>query len=336
MKKILFLFLIVLSFSFVFPTSAQTPTIQDADLDGIIDQGDMCPGTLADADGFFFVDQSGCSCEQKQCLDGFQCLNVFVNEIDPITKNKTVAFRAQCIEEQEENPYDLRRALRDAQNINAPDDRYIPVYPEHLVGADEKSLQGDASDITLFFQRFANGLTILAGSIAILFLIINGFLLVVSTGNTDQVSTAKKGILWSVISLFLIIFSYIIVKTVLSLTYSGQEFEDMDEKKKNPLQETQDNFDSTNEKIKKTNTDIENKERYIDSLEQEVDILNKSKNNLIQQNALSDEGEEKLDKEIEDLENQIDKEKDAVNALKDKRDDLEKARDTYQEILSEG
>ncbi len=307
-------------------------SVQDQDEDCVIDQDDLCPGTQVDSDGFYFVDKNGCSCEQKTCLSGFTCMNVFVTEFNAQNQRETM-FRARCVEEAQDNAYDLRMALRDAQNIDRNDDRFLTVYPEHLVGADEKSLRGDASDITLFFQRFANGITILAGSVAVLFLIINGFTLVVSTGSSDQVETAKKGLMWSAISLVLIIFSYVIVKTVLNLVYSGQSFEDETRNKPNPLESIEKQFDDMNESISDLNNNINNRERDIDRQEQQLEILEKTRTDLTNSNRLSDEGKDQLDEEIEDLEEAIKDAKEKVENLKKERSDAEKARDIYQQMI---
>ncbi len=117
-------------------------------------------------------------------------------------------------------PYDLGKAMRDVQQKKF----YIQVeLPQHLPGIDEQSLQGNASDVTVFLQRFANGIAGIAGSIAVIFIIINAFGMAGSAGNTEAIEKAKKGLIWSIAGLVLIIMAYVIVKTVLSLSYSGQE-----------------------------------------------------------------------------------------------------------------
>lgn len=205
----------------------------DDDEDGVLNNDDKCPSTQSGE----AVDRNGCSCLQKNCgqFKNFTCEKFYVREVDPFTNQHVEVLRPVCVEIADETPYDLREALRDSQLANHGDSRYIAVYPQHLVGADDKSLQGDASDITVFFQRFANGLTILAGSLAVIFIVINAFTLVVGLASENARSNAKRGLIWSIVALLLIIMSYVIVKTIVSISYSGQEFEIETESQKNKM-----------------------------------------------------------------------------------------------------
>lgn len=76
------------------------------------------------------------------------------------------------------------------------------------------------SNIALLMKSATNALTIVVASIAILFTIINGFLMGTSGGG-DRLDKAKKGFLWSFGGLMLVIFAYIITKTVISLVYTA-------------------------------------------------------------------------------------------------------------------
>ncbi len=91
--------------------------------------------------------------------------------------------------------------------------------------ATASSRAGNAADITLATQKLINVLVVLAGAIAVIFIIYNAIVLVVAAGNSDQITNAKKGLFWAVIGLVLIIFAYVIVKTIISLTYSGEKIE---------------------------------------------------------------------------------------------------------------
>lgn len=56
-----------------------------------------------------------------------------------------------------------------------------------------------------------NALLIFAAAVAVLFLIIGGFRYVVSTGNPDQVESAKKTILYAILGLIIIFVAYVLV-----------------------------------------------------------------------------------------------------------------------------
>jgi hypothetical protein len=114
------------------------------------------------------------------------------------------------------DPYTLKKALQELgfqSELQPP--KYLP--------RSEAKLEGNAGDITIFLQKLTNGITGIAAAIAVLFLIQNSFSLVIATGNSDNISKAKKGIIWSLVGLVLIMGAFIVVKTVISITYSGEE-----------------------------------------------------------------------------------------------------------------
>ena len=111
--------------------------------------------------------------------------------------------------------YSLNKAL---------DDLNITKKPEHLVGIDDEfeNLEGDETDITRFIQKIINGITAIITTIAIVVIVVNAIKLVVSAGDNDTISKAKKDFTWGVVGLGVIVFAYVIVKTVIRLTYSGE------------------------------------------------------------------------------------------------------------------
>jgi len=76
-----------------------------------------------------------------------------------------------------------------------------------------------SNSVVKIIQSATNALTMIVASIAILFTIINGFLIVTSTGG-DRLAKAKKGLLWSLAGLMMVIFAYIITKSVIALVYT--------------------------------------------------------------------------------------------------------------------
>lgn len=93
--------------------------------------------------------------------------------------------------------------------------------PKYLVGTNRgtKTLKGDATDVTFWLQRFIRKFASFVAALAVLFIVWNGFGIVMASGNADEISKAKKAIMWVVVALLLTIFAYVLVKTVISLVY---------------------------------------------------------------------------------------------------------------------
>lgn len=92
--------------------------------------------------------------------------------------------------------------------------------PESLVGTQTEA-KGDASDVTSFFQKMAAGLVTILTAVAIFFVVLNASSMVMSAGNSDKITKAKKALTWIILGLLVVIFAYVIVKTVISLPYSS-------------------------------------------------------------------------------------------------------------------
>ncbi len=90
--------------------------------------------------------------------------------------------------------------------------------PRNLPNIQNKDLK-TSNTIASIIQGAVNALTIVVASVAILFTIINAFLITTSSGG-DGLAKAKKGLLWSIAGLFMVIFAYIIVKTIIAITYT--------------------------------------------------------------------------------------------------------------------
>lgn len=82
--------------------------------------------------------------------------------------------------------------------------------------------QGVVLGVTSLIQGIANGLAALAGAVAVLFIVINGARMTFSFGDTEALSKARKGLMWSVAGLLLVVFAYVIAKSVVALVYSGE------------------------------------------------------------------------------------------------------------------
>lgn len=60
-----------------------------------------------------------------------------------------------------------------------------------------------------------NGALMVAGVVAVLFIIIGGFRYVTSQGNSDAVRTAREMIIYSIVGLVIVIMAFVIVQIVI-------------------------------------------------------------------------------------------------------------------------
>lgn len=70
------------------------------------------------------------------------------------------------------------------------------------------------SDFLAMLGKVIDMFLILAGTVAVLFIIIGGFQYVASAGNPDSVFKAKNTVLYAVIGLIVVILSYAVVKFI--------------------------------------------------------------------------------------------------------------------------
>lgn len=66
----------------------------------------------------------------------------------------------------------------------------------------------------------------IAGVIAIYFIMDNAFNLIISAGNEETVTSHKKGLMWAVIGLLLLMLSYSIMRFIISLPFDTQQAAD--------------------------------------------------------------------------------------------------------------
>ena len=97
------------------------------------------------------------------------------------------------------------------------------LLPKYLVGAkcnENKTLQGDATDLAYWMQKIGGKIAGAIAMIAVAIIVFNAFNMVTAAGDTDKISEAKKGIMWAIIGLGLTMFAYVIIKTIIMLTYT--------------------------------------------------------------------------------------------------------------------
>lgn len=76
-------------------------------------------------------------------------------------------------------------------------------------------------DYILF--KIVNVLLGIAGIAAVFFIILNGFQLIISAGKEETITQHKKGLMWAVVGLLLIILSYSIIRFVVSVPFQADE-----------------------------------------------------------------------------------------------------------------
>lgn len=72
-------------------------------------------------------------------------------------------------------------------------------------------------------HRIVSIILSIAGVIAIFFIIQNAFGLVTSAGGEEKVTQHKKGLMWAIIGLILIILSYSIIRFIIDLTFKADQ-----------------------------------------------------------------------------------------------------------------
>lgn len=75
---------------------------------------------------------------------------------------------------------------------------------------------GSSNGVTTALRAIANILSIVAGAIAVIFIIIGGFRYVTSSGDSSKVSGAKSAITYAVVGIVIVIFAQLIVNFALS------------------------------------------------------------------------------------------------------------------------
>ncbi|MCB9809496.1 hypothetical protein H6771_00780 [Candidatus Peribacteria bacterium] len=99
------------------------------------------------------------------------------------------------------------------------------IRPAYLVGAGKvaRPMRADVAEITNQIQKLTNGLTLGAATIAVVFIVFYGVQIALGSGGNDtEAQKHLQKLLLAVAGLVLIIFAYIIVRTIVAITYSGE------------------------------------------------------------------------------------------------------------------
>lgn len=80
---------------------------------------------------------------------------------------------------------------------------------------------GEAAYANYILQMLAGALISIAAPVAIIIIAVAGLIAVVSHGDQGLIDKAKKTLVWAVIGLIVIIFSWVIIRTVVSLVLTA-------------------------------------------------------------------------------------------------------------------
>ena len=75
----------------------------------------------------------------------------------------------------------------------------------------------DASNLTELLLKIMRGFIYITGIWAVAFIIIGGFKMVISQGNEEAVTAAKKSIMWSVLGLIVVLLAFSIIAIIQNL-----------------------------------------------------------------------------------------------------------------------
>ena len=113
--------------------------------------------------------------------------------------------------------YSLGKAMDDNFAAGGGESRndYVPDF----LPSTDAELDGEVGDVTSVVQKIINVIIVLVGVGAVIVVIYAGGVLMLSVGNADQITNGKKTLIWAGVGLVVVIFAYVLAKTVISFTY---------------------------------------------------------------------------------------------------------------------
>jgi len=112
-------------------------------------------------------------------------------------------------------------AIKESSDLMARVELPAEFHPDYLPAVELKNAN-EADYGNYFLQLIAGGLLYLAAPIAVVVLAIAGLRYSISHGDQAQMDGAKNTIQWALVGLIIIIFSFAIVKAVITLTIQTQ------------------------------------------------------------------------------------------------------------------
>jgi hypothetical protein len=114
------------------------------------------------------------------------------------------------------NAFTFQIALADGLHLNP--DALSGTGTDYLIKPDSGA--SAEANVVGFMENFIDVLLYFVAALAVLTLIFEALKLVSGAGNEDKLASAKQAITWVIISLALIMLSYVIVKTVLNSIFT--------------------------------------------------------------------------------------------------------------------
>jgi len=167
------------------------------------------------------ISSACCSTQAQNYLTDKNKVQSLINVLD-VKKKELEQLKVDLANMGAGGPFTLNDAFSKIDVANSQSDVGTR-FPQYLPGVSDKRFSGNASDVTIFLQRIGRGIVYLAGGVAVFFVVLSGAQMLLAFGKTEKIAKAKKSLYWSIIGLFVIIFAYVVVKTIISFTYSGQE-----------------------------------------------------------------------------------------------------------------
>ena len=96
-----------------------------------------------------------------------------------------------------------------------------------LLGLDKDPAAYTRDDVIVAINHLINYLLVFSGIVAIIFIIIGGYLYITSLGNEEHAKKAKDTIIWAIIGLVIILCAYVIVRFVSSILLKQDVFQNI-------------------------------------------------------------------------------------------------------------
>ena len=100
-------------------------------------------------------------------------------------------------------------------------EQYRPDNTPFALNFEKNDTSTPESPLILILQIISGTLLYIAAPLAIISIVMAAFTIVSSAGVAEKMETGKKHLKWAILGLFLIIFSYAIVKTIISIAFES-------------------------------------------------------------------------------------------------------------------
>lgn len=116
-----------------------------------------------------------------------------------------------------------------------PEDYMPSNVPFNLNFEEADATEAPEGPLMLILQILSGTLLYVAAPLAVISIVLAAFKLVTSGGAAESIETGKKHITWAIIGLLVIIFSYAIVSTIITITFESFNQAEGTEESQEPL-----------------------------------------------------------------------------------------------------